>query len=136
MFSLLSFDQSSPLLYCCIRHDHFLLHSTIQTLAKPASLALPPGLLGDFTSALPEGASQPNVTFHDSPEKSLAPFTGHNIEVVTGGPVSTHTADFGLPIIFFGGGVVTAEPRPSFFFSFQKANMTPALSVSLLQGDS
>lgn len=44
-----------------------LLHATLQALAQAAGLALPPGLLGDLTGALPEGAPQPDVALHGPP---------------------------------------------------------------------
>lgn len=44
-----------------------LLHATLQALAQAAGLALPPGLLGDLTVALPEGAPQPDVALHGPP---------------------------------------------------------------------
>ena len=44
-----------------------LPHATLQALAMAAGLTLAPGLLGDLTGALPEGAPGPGITFHGPP---------------------------------------------------------------------
>ena len=44
-------------------------HAALQALAKPAGLALTPGLLGDLTGALPEGAPGPGIALHGPPAR-------------------------------------------------------------------
>lgn len=65
------------------------------------------------------------------PEKALASFTGHDIEVITSGLVPTDSAGLGtISLICAGGGLSGSGVC---FFTEQKVSMVPAVLSSHLQ---